>query len=104
MVKDIFQEVEKALDNYFYTSYHVYCSISEEVWSPDYSSVSFTVNFWNDQGEGSEWKEYWSIDQEGGYTLRKKYMNLSKNLSPIGGKSEIMKILGFIFSEKKVGI
>jgi hypothetical protein len=57
MVRDVFQEVEKVLDNYFYTSYHVSCSISEEVWSPDYSSVSFTVNFWNDQGEGYEWDE-----------------------------------------------
>ena len=79
MVRDIFQEVEKILDNYFYTSYHVYCSIGEEVWSPDYSSVSFTVNFWNDQGEGSEWKEYWSIDQEGRiHTEEKTYESLEE--------------------------
>ena len=37
LVREIFQEVTKILDNYFHTSYHVFCNVINERWSLDLS-------------------------------------------------------------------
>jgi hypothetical protein len=76
MIREIFDEVEKVLDNYFQRSYHVSCYITDETWTLDMSSVSFTVKFHSDQGYGSDWEEYWSIDSEGIHTEEDTYKDL----------------------------
>lgn len=48
---------------YGFKSYHCwYLCCNEEGGN---NSMSFEVHVTSDQGEGSEWIEYWSIDDEG---------------------------------------
>ena len=48
---------------YGFKSYHCwYCCCNETYYD---TSMSFEVHVHSDKGEGDEWVEYWSIDNEG---------------------------------------
>lgn len=76
MIKEIFQEVSEILDDYQSISYHIFCNVVNEDWSPNLDSVSFTVSFWNDKDD-STWKEDWKIDNEGIHTEKETYKTIS---------------------------
>lgn len=48
---------------YGFKSYHCWYLCCNETYYD--TSVSFEVRVTSDQGEGSEWIEYWSIDNDG---------------------------------------
>lgn len=48
---------------YGFKSYHCWYLCCNEEW--DNNSLHFEVHVTSDQGEGSEWIEYWSIDDKG---------------------------------------
>lgn len=48
---------------YGFKSYHCWYLCCNETYYD--TSVSFEVHVTSDQGEGSEWIEYWSIDDDG---------------------------------------
>ncbi len=78
IVRDVFQEVTEILYKYHQVSYHVFCSVGNERWSENNSLIRFTVYFWNDQGNGSEWEEEWYIDEEGIHTEEKLFKTLEE--------------------------
>lgn len=60
----LLDKVKAVIDNY--DSYHVWYSVSpEETWDKNGSYVTFEVFGYSDQDEGSNWTEYWSIDNTG---------------------------------------
>ena len=76
MIRNIFQEVSKILGDYQSISYHIFCNVISENWTPNLDSVSFIVKFWNDK-DGSEWEESWEIDINGIHTEKETYKTLS---------------------------
>ena len=60
-VEEILEKVRKIIDDY--RSYHTFYCAGEETWGK--YGVSFVVFGFSDQGEGSEWRENWSIDTDG---------------------------------------
>lgn len=60
----LLDRVKAVIDNY--NSYYVWYSVSpEETWNENGSYVTFEVFGYSDQDEGSNWTEYWSIDNTG---------------------------------------
>lgn len=62
-VQELYEKVTKAV--YDYTSYHTHYTYGDDKWRDEGLYVEFKVYGWSDQGEGSEWEEWWSIDSEG---------------------------------------
>ena len=60
----LLDKVKAVINNY--NSYYVWYSVSsEEIWDKNGSYVTFEVFGYSDQDEGSNWTEYWSIDNTG---------------------------------------
>ena len=60
----LLDKVKAVINNY--NSYYVWYSVSsEEIWDENGSYVTFEVFGYSDQDEGSNWTEYWSIDNTG---------------------------------------
>jgi len=60
----LLDKVKTVINNY--NSYYVWYSVSpEETWDENSSYVTFEVFGYSDQDEGSNWTEYWSIDNTG---------------------------------------
>jgi hypothetical protein len=58
---ELYDKVSNVL--YGFKSYHCWYLCCNETYYD--TSVSFEVHVTSDQGEGSEWIEYWSIDNDG---------------------------------------
>ena len=58
---NLYEKISDVL--YGYKSYHCWYLCCNETYYD--TSVSFEVHVSSDQGDGSEWIEYWSIDNEG---------------------------------------
>lgn len=68
---------------YGFKSYHCWYLCRNETYYD--TSVSFEVYVTSDQGEGSEWIEYWSIDNEGKiYSEDTTYNNFEEFLGEWG--------------------
>lgn len=61
---NIYEEISDFIYNNSWRSYHVwyYCGDAEFT---SYGTIVFDVYGTSDQGEGDEWTEYWSIDDDG---------------------------------------
>lgn len=62
-LEELYDKVVDIINNHY--DYHCnYCCISGSAcWDKTY--VTFDVHGWSDQGEGSEWTEYWCIYDDG---------------------------------------
>ena len=58
---NLYEKISDVL--YGFKSYHCWYLCCNETYYN--TSVSFEVHVSSDQGEGSEWIEYWSIDNDG---------------------------------------
>lgn len=58
---NLYEKISDVL--YGYKSYHCWYLCCNETYYD--TSVSFEVHVSSDQGDGSEWIEYWYIDNEG---------------------------------------
>lgn len=58
---NLYEKISDVL--YGFKSYHCWYLCCNEIYYD--KSVSFEVHVNSDQGEGSEWIEYWYIDDEG---------------------------------------
>ena len=65
MTREEFENLYNKISDvlYGFKSYHCWYLCCNETYYD--TSVSFEVHVTSDQGEGSEWIEYWSIDNDG---------------------------------------
>lgn len=80
-LSDLVDKVRTTISNY--ESYHVsYYPSSREEWGKDNSCVRFEVHGHSDQGEGSEWTEYWTVNSDGTiYADGETYKNYEEFIS-----------------------
>lgn len=81
---ELFDKVDRAVWDYN-ADYHARYFIGDTKWYNDNIYVSFEVNGHSDQGFGSDWTEYWSIDSDGKiYTEDKTYNDFEDFLKDWG--------------------
>ena len=85
MTREEFENLYNKISDvlYGFKSYHCWYLCCNETYYD--TSVSFEVHVTSDQGEGSEWIEYWSIDNEGKiYSEDTTYNNFEEFLGEWG--------------------
>ena len=85
MTREEFENLYDKISDVFYgfKSYHCWYLCCNETYYD--TSVSFEVRVTSDQGEGSEWIEYWSIDNDGKiYSEDTTYNNFEEFLGEWG--------------------